>query len=343
MLEIDKINTELFSKRNKVAITHHFNPDADAMGSSLALQLYLQKKGLECVVISPNTAPDFLQWMPNAQHILNYDSTPFRVIETLKQSEYLFCLDINLLSRTRFLAPQLESFAGTRIMIDHHLFPQEHFFQYGISNPQKSSTCEMVYDYIVSNNDLDLIDTDIATCLYAGTLTDTGSFRFQCTTASVHYMVAELIKKGANPSQISSHIFDNYQENRLRFLGYIFTDKLQLFEKQHTALIAVKRTELNQYQINTGDTEGIVNYPLSLKNIILSIFISEREEEIRMSFRSKHNFDVNQFARTYFNGGGHFNASGGKSNLSIEETIEKLTFAIQENEQKLKLCFQQSI
>lgn len=326
----------------KIVITHHYNPDADAIGSTLALYHYLNAKGHSCSVISPNAPPDFLQWMPGSENIVIYEQLATQANELIKSADIVFILDINQYSRTKIMTEALESFQGITAMIDHHLFPDTHF-TYGISTPEKSSTCEMVYDFITSNNDSKFVTKEIAQCLYAGVMTDTGSFKFSCTTASTHRMVADLIDKGLQTAPIHQAVFDTYQENRLRFLGYVLSEKLILFPEQHTALIAISRSELNRFRINTGDTEGIVNYPLSLKNIICSIFISERESEIRMSFRSKGDMNVNELARNYFNGGGHLNAAGGKSTDSLTQTIDRIKIAIKENESQLKQCYQNSI
>lgn len=330
------------SQPQRIVITHHHNPDADATGSTLALKHYLTAKGHDCVVISPNSMPDFLQWMPGAAEVLIYEQQTTMAQERINACDLLFCLDFNHVSRTKNMTQVLTDFKGTKVMIDHHLFP-DMSFDYGISIPEKSSTCEMVYDFINACGDNSMITTTMAQCIYAGTMTDTGSFKFSCTSSDTHRMVADLMDKGLVPAPVHQAVFDTYQENRLRFLGYVLADKMMLFPNQHTALIAISRDELNRYKINTGDTEGIVNFPLSIKNIIFSIFISERENEIRMSFRSKGEMDVNQFARTYFNGGGHANAAGGKSEESLSITIEKIKQAIQENESLLKSCFQESV
>jgi phosphoesterase RecJ-like protein len=332
----------ILSTPSRIAITHHYNPDADALGSTLALSFYLQKKGHECTVISPNTIPDFLKWMPGIEHVLVFEEKREEVIQVLNKASILFCLDFNDLSRTKSLEQLLHTFQGIRVMIDHHLAPST-IFDFGINIPAKSSTCEMVYDYIQSNQDEEMIDQNIAQNLYAGAMTDTGSFKFPCTTASVHQMVAVLIEKGIDTSNIHSAIFDTFKESRLRFLGYILSEKLQVFHAQHAAIISVSTEELNKFKLSTGDTEGIVNYPLSIKEIIFSTFISERENEIRMSFRSKGSFDVNQFARTYFNGGGHANAAGGKSELSLHATMQKLQQLLLDNENKLIQCYQESL
>jgi phosphoesterase RecJ-like protein len=332
----------LLAHPRKIVITHHYNPDADALGSTLALYHYLTVKGHSCTVISPNSMPDFLLWMPDADKVMIYDQQIAQSNEVIKESEILFCLDFNQVSRTKVMTQVLNDYAGIKVMIDHHLFP-DLSFEYGISIPEKSSTCEMVYDFINASGDNQLITKMMAQCIYAGTMTDTGSFKFSCTSSETHRMVADLMDKGLVPAPVHQAVFDNYQENRLRFLGYVLSEKMMIFPNQHTALIAISREELNRYKINTGDSEGIVNFPLSIKNIIFSIFISERESEIRMSFRSKGNLDVNEFARKYFNGGGHANAAGGKSDDSLSETIEKIKNALNENESLFKTCYQESL
>jgi phosphoesterase RecJ-like protein len=201
----------------------------------------------------------------------------------------------------------------------------------------------MVYDYILSSNDEHLLNLDIARCLYAGVMTDTGSFRFSCTTPGVHRMVAHLMEKGLETAAIHTAVFDNYQENRLRFLGFVLSERLHLIPEAHTAIISVSRNDLNRFNVNTGDSEGIVNYPLSMKQVLFSIFISEREDEIRMSFRSKGRFNVNEFARKYFQGGGHHNAAGGKSERSLQQTFELLIQYIQENQTLLQSCYAESL
>jgi bifunctional oligoribonuclease and PAP phosphatase NrnA len=322
----------------RVLITFHYNPDADALGSALALAAYLNKKGHHCTVVSPNAIPDFLLWMPGALHVLNWESQRNNVLESIGNAEILCCLDFNHYSRTQSMADTLAAFSGITVLIDHHLFPDT-VFTLAYSNPAKSSTCEMVYDMINAGGDNELIDTAIGACLYAGTMTDTGSFKFSCTTASVHAMVADLMQKGLNPVPVHQAIFDTFEENRLRFVGYMLSEKMCIFKDSHAALLSVSKEEMNRYRLKTGDTEGLVNYPLSIKDVIFSTFISERDHEIRMSFRSKGTFDVNAFARKYFNGGGHANAAGGRSTESLTQTIDTLTQIITQTEPQLKQCY----
>ncbi len=332
----------ILSSPQKIVITHHYNPDADALGSTLGLFHYLNQKGHQCTIISPNAIPDFLQWMPSSETVLIYEENKAVSETALNEATILFSLDYNQFSRTQTLTKSLTDFKGVTVMIDHHLFPSPDF-DYGVSLPEKSSTCEMVYDFINENNDNALINLSIAQCLYAGAMTDTGSFKFPCTTASVHAMVADLMNKGLQTTPIHQAIFDTFEENRLRFLGYVLSEKMLIFPALHAALIPVSREDMNRFQLKTGDTEGIVNFPLSIKDIIFSTFVSERDNEIRMSFRSKGLFDVNEFARTYFNGGGHANAAGGRSNQSLSETIEVYKNALAQTENQLKQCYNELV
>jgi phosphoesterase RecJ-like protein len=329
----------LLQPNTKIVITHHHNPDADASGSTLALYHYLTSKGCACTVVSPNSIPAFLKWMPGIDTVKIYEDEPEIVNQLLNEAAILFCLDFNHLSRVKSFTGSIENYKGIRVLIDHHLNPSEEAFNYGVSNAAKSSTCEMVYDYICEQGDKNKITNDIAQCIYAGTMTDTGSFRFPCTTASTHSMVASLMEIGLKPAVIHQQIFDTYEENRLRFLGYVLSKNMEIEPELHTAYFAVSAEELEKFNTSSGDTEGIVNYPLSMKNIILSTFMSEKEGEVRMSFRSKGNFDVNQFSKKYFGGGGHANASGAKSTLSLKDTLIKYKLALQEQKTILQSCF----
>ena len=221
-------------------------------------------------------------------------------------------------------------------MIDHHQQPQVEIFKYGISDVTKSSTCEMVYDFIVGSGHQDKIDLDTAQCLYAGVMGDTGSFRFPSTTLSVHKMVADLKSKGLEHTLIHEAVYDNFLENRLRFLGHVLLNRLQVFYEQNAALIAIPWKDLVKYDIKTGDTEGLVNYPLSIQGIKLAALIIDRNEEIKLSFRSKGDFDVNTFARKYFDGGGHFHAAGGRSTDTLDQTVQRFINAIKENSLQLQ-------
>jgi bifunctional oligoribonuclease and PAP phosphatase NrnA len=320
----------------KVVITTHQKPDPDAMGSSLALYHFMRSLGHEVTVISPTNWATWLNWMPSADTVIDFEASADKANEALKNAEWLFCVDFNHFSRTRHLSPKLFEFTGTKILIDHHQQPDTENFTYGISDTGKSSTAEMIYDFIVQSGHQDKISTGIAECLYAGVMADTGSFRFASTTASVHHMVAFLKERGLEHAKVHENIYDNFLENRLRFIGHVLMNRMEVYYEHNTALIAISKKDLLRFQIRTGDTEGLVNYPLSIQGIKLAALVIDRDEERKWSFRSKGGFDTNTFARRYFNGGGHFNASGGRSNEPLEKTVEQFKTAMKENEELLK-------
>ena len=310
----------LLQSPKKVFITTHHKPDGDAIGSMLGMYHYLVKKGHSVTPVSPCELPEFLMWMPGVEHLLNYEVQQKRSQQALAEADLIICLDFNDYSRTKHLEAPLAGATQPKILLDHHLFPKP-YWDYGMSIPEKSSTCEMVYDFINLFNDNALIDTDIAECLYTGVLTDTGSFRFPITSAAVHGMIANLMHHGLEHSRIHEHIYDSWSENRMRFLGYVLTEKMEVFPEYKSALIALSKKDMGMFDTQSGDTEGLVNYPLSIGNIRFATLITERNDEVKLSFRSKGNFDVSLFSREHFEGGGHFNASGGRSKASFKETI----------------------
>ncbi|GAB2807532.1 DHH family phosphoesterase [Ferruginibacter profundus] len=321
----------LLGQPKKVVITTHQKPDADAMGSSLALYHFLNQFGHQVTVVSPTNWATFLSWMPGSKSVLDFESPNEKANTAIAEADWIFCLDFNTLSRTKRMEEKLMAAKAQRILIDHHREPQTEVFAYGISDTGKSSTCEMIYDFIMASGNEDKITAEIAECIYAGTMTDTGSFRFPSTTASVHKMVAHLKDRGLEHSHVHEELFDNFLENRFRFIGNVLLNRMEIFYEYNTALIAIPQTDLVKYDMRTGDTEGIVNYPLSIKGIKLAAVIIDRGEERKSSFRSKGGFDVNTFARKYFNGGGHFNAAGGFNKEPLEEVVAKFKQAMKEN------------
>ena len=325
----------LLSASRNIVITFHQKPDADAMGSGLGLYNFLIQLGHKVVVISPTNWPGFLSWMPGAKKVLDFEMQNEKAVSALKKAEWLFCLDFNVLNRTKNMEPVIESLRCIKILIDHHQQPQTEFFDYGLSDTNKSSTAEMIFDFIVNSGHTDKINTEVSECLYAGVMTDTGSFRFNSTSADVHKMVARLKENGLNHSLIHENLFDNFLEGRFRFFGNTLLNRMEIFYEYNTALITIPQKDLIKFNVKTGDTEGLVNFPLSIKGIRLAAVIIDRGDERKSSFRSKGGFDVNTFARKYFNGGGHFNAAGGKNKESLEEVIAKFKQAIKENKEQL--------
>ncbi|RAJ06768.1 phosphoesterase RecJ-like protein [Chitinophaga skermanii] len=313
----------------------HQKPDADAMGSSLALYHYLIQKGHDVTVISPTNFPDFLKWMPSSELVLDFESMHEKSMAALQHVDLLFCLDFNHMGRTKNMAPILEDLKAVKILIDHHLEPQPSF-DYGVSDTTAAATAQLIFETIVKLGDTDLINEAIAQCLYAGTMTDTGSFRFASTSARVHRMIADLMDKGLKHEIIHQNIYDNFLENRLRFIGHSLLNRMDVFYEYNTAVMAIPYTDLKKFDLQTGDTEGLVNFLLSIQGIKLAALIIDRNVEVKLSFRSKGNFDVNTFARKYFEGGGHFNASGGRSSDSLEVTFNRFVKAIEENEDALQ-------
>lgn len=313
----------------------HQKPDADAMGSSLGLAHFLRKLGHQVTVISPTNWAKWLDWMPGAKEVLDYESVRAKADEILDQTEVLFCLDFNVFLRTRFMAEKLRQMDCTKVLIDHHQAPDAASFNYGYSDTAKSSTSEMVFDFITESGNQELIDKDIAECIYAGVVADTGSFRFSSTSASVHSLVADLKRRGLDHVYVHEQLFDNFLENKLRFTGHVLLNRLEFLYEYNTALIAIPKADLLKYYIKTGDTEGLVNLPQSVQGIKLVGLVIDRDEERKWSFRSKADFDCNTFARTYFSGGGHFHAAGGRSTDSLDETVRKFKQALKENENLL--------
>ncbi len=320
----------LLDQPKKVVITTHQKPDPDAMGSSLGLYHFLLQLGHEVTVISPTNWATWLNWMEGADKVIDFDSNHDLSRTKVMEADWLFCLDFNVLSRTKHLAPLLEEFPGTRILIDHHQQPAVDSFKFGVSDTHKSSTCEMIYDFIVGSGNRDKLNITIAQCLYAGVMADTGSFRFNSAHASVHRMVADLKDLGLEHTRVHENIYDNFHENRLRFIGHVLLHRMEIYYEYNAALIAITKKDLLRYQIRTGDTEGLVNYPLSIQGIKMAGLVIDRDEERKWSFRSKGAFDVNTFARKYFNGGGHYNASGGRSLDPLEKTASDFVTALKE-------------
>ena len=314
---------DLLVTPKKIAIIPHRSPDGDAMGSTLALYHFLLKLNHTPIVIAPNDFPNFLAWLPGSETVLVYENDKEPCTKILEESELLFTLDFNALHRTGEMEHVLSKLTAPMIMIDHHQKPED-YAAYTYSNTGFGSTCEMVYNFISFLGKNALIDKTIATCLYTGIVTDTGSFRFPSTTSTTHRVVANLIDLGIENSKIHNLLFDNSSYNRLQLLGRALQN-MKVLPQYNTAYITLTQDELDEFHYIKGDTEGIVNYGLSIEGIHLAaIFIENKAENIiKISFRSQGSFDVNQFAREHFHGGGHINAAGGKSNENMKETLIK--------------------
>lgn len=320
--QFKELQTFLETPRN-IVIVGHRNPDGDAVGSTLGLYHYLKKKGHEPTVVVPNEYPDFLHWLPGSDTTYRFDWQNSQSQRAIKKSDIIFLLDFNALHRVGSdMQNTLEAYPNDFALIDHHQQPDD--FEYMYSDTTMCSTCQMVYHFIEMMGDVELVDKDIATCLYTGIMTDTGSFRFRSTTSTTHKVIADLIDKGAENDRIHNNVYDSNSYGRLQLLGQALKN-LKAFPEYKAAYITLTDAEKSENNFAKGDTEGVVNYALSLSGIVLAaIFIEDREQGIvKISFRSKGNFSVNKFARNHFNGGGHDNAAGGRSDLSMKETVEK--------------------
>jgi len=314
----------LLASPKRIVLIPHKNADGDAMGSCLGMYHFLKDKKHNVKVVSPNTYPNFLKWMPGADDVIQFDYQNQQSKRYIDKADLIFLLDFNELGRVgNEMQKHLETYKGTFIMIDHHQQPSA-IAKYLFSDTSMCATAQMIYHFLEKIDEVKSITPEIATCLYTGILTDTGSFRFPNTTPTTHKIAADLIEKGANNSDIYNNIYDTNSYGRLQLLGQSLKN-LKIDEKHNTAYITLTDAEKSANNFSKGDTEGIVNYALSIKNIIFGvIFIEDKEQKIiKISFRSKGSFSVNQFARNHFEGGGHDNAAGGRSEENMEDTIKR--------------------
>lgn len=312
----------LLKASESIVIVGHKNPDGDAIGSCLGLASFLKNRGHRVTVVMPNDFPEFLKWLPGCDEIVIFDKNESVVTTIIEAANLIFTLDFNAFNRTGDLGAVLEQQSSDFILIDHHQQPDA-YAKVMYSDTSMSSTAEMVYHFIDALEGLSELSSEIATNLYAGIMTDTGSFRFPATTSETHRVVAQLIEAGANNSEIHQNIYDTNSPDRLKLLG-VALKNLNILPEYRTAYISLSQKELDTHQFRKGDTEGFVNYALSVSGIIFAvIFIENKQEGItKISFRSKGEFSVNEFARTHFSGGGHTNAAGGRSNRSLRQTIK---------------------
>ncbi len=323
-MEIDKINKllQLLSDKNQnIAIIIHENPDGDAIGSSLALHEFLRLSGYKHVsVVSPDDYAYFLKWMPDNEKIIIAEADFKKAEKTINKSDIIFCLDFNDIARTNKLENLFSRSTAKTILIDHHPQPTDGF-DIAFSYIGVSSTSEIIYK-LIALIDQDKMNKNIATCLYTGIMTDTGSFGYGCNNPETFAICAELVKLGINPESIHRLVYDTYSVERMRLLGYCLSERLTVMPGLYTAYICLTQKDLEHFNHQDGDTEGVVNYALSIRNIDLAALFLEKEDHVKISFRSIGDLNVNGFARKYFNGGGHANAAGGKYYSTIKNTIK---------------------
>lgn len=314
---------DFLTARRRVLVVPHHKPDADALGSSLGLAGYLKKRGHSVTVISPSDYPDFLSWMPGNSEVVIFNKERIKDFERItRESDLIFCLDFSSLKRINELGELLEKSSARKVLIDHHLEPED-FADFVQWDTNAASTAELAFELIRELGDDRYIDADIANCLYAGVMTDTGGFRHSNTTKKVFETAAALVGHGADPAMVGKLIYDTNTIERMRLMGFVLFEKLNVLPEYRTAYIALRTEDLKRFSSQTGDTEGLVNFGLSVKGVRLAVLISERKENIKLSFRSLGNFSVNDLARKHFDGGGHKNAAGGQTNLSFDETLKK--------------------
>lgn len=326
----------LIKQSDNIVITTHLSPDGDAMGSTLALYHYLKKLNKEAVVIIPNAFPYYLKWLKGSKEVVNYEHQSDKAKHLIEQADLLFSLDYNITKRIGAMGYLFEKSKATKVLIDHHLSPGD-CFDVLISYPQISSTCELIFRLLYQAGKHDEINETIAESIYCGMMTDTGGFTFNSNSPETYEIISLLLKKGIDKDAIYSKVFNNFKEERFRLLGYILSQRMKIYPEYHAALIWLSKEDQQQFNFTKGDTEGFVNYPLSIENIIFSVFIRDDEEYIKISLRSQGKFPANEFAGKYFNGGGHLNASGGEFHGTLDEAIRLFESGLNDYKEKLKL------
>ena len=315
---------QFLSTPRKIVITTHHKPDGDALGSSLGLFHYLNKKAGHVVnAISPTDYPDFLHWLPGNSEVLNFELSRNRCLKLVEEADIFFCLDFNKLYRINELGEHIGKSTAPKVLIDHHL-EKDDFAEFEFWKTSACSTAELVYQFIVDSNDEKLIDESIATCIYTGILTDTNAFRVPTTSPFIHRVAAQLMECGVDHTSVYNRIYETFSESRLRLLGFTITERMTIHPEYRCGIMTLDEADLKRFNIKTGDTEGLVNFPLKIENVDMAALIIQRPDQVKLSFRSKGNWDVNELAKQHFEGGGHKNAAGGKSTLNVNETKDKL-------------------
>ena len=319
------------AEAHNIVVIGHRSPDGDALGSSLAWAEYLTSLGKRVSVVMPNAFPDFLAWLPGANRVILYDRSPGKAQQLISGADLIFLLDFNELSRLQELGTVVEKAPARRIMIDHHLNPNTTAAQLIISEPKMCATCEIVARLLIELNVLHSLSARVATALYCGMMTDTGSFTFNSNNPEIYTIISLLLRKGINKDKIYRYIYHSFSVNRLRLQGYILYEKLKFYANNHACLFTLNREEMKQFHFIRGDGEGFVNLPLQIQGMKLSISLREDTDKdvVRVSLRSVDDFPCNEMAARFFNGGGHLNASGGQLPFPMEEAVKTVEQAIE--------------
>lgn len=318
----------------EIVISSHVSPDGDAIGSSLALSHYLKSCGKSVKVIVPNAFPNFLAWLPGSEEVMIFEKQEDEAKALLKDADIIFSLDYNETKRTAFVKEFIDASKAYKILIDHHI-GQPTWQDVNLSTVGASSTCELVFDFIEAyHGDKTFLHQDLAYCLYTGLLTDTGNFQFSATTPKVHRQAADLLAVGVEADVVNNHINNSYNEERLQFFGFCISQRMKIIKEKNLAYMFLSTADMHEYNIQTGGTEGLVNEPMKISDIDISILFKEDDGKVKISFRSKRDIDISTFARRYFNGGGHRNAAGGISFKGLEETEKDFVAFLKDHEWK---------
>ncbi|HNW51638.1 MAG TPA: bifunctional oligoribonuclease/PAP phosphatase NrnA [Prolixibacteraceae bacterium] len=334
---LEKVKTIMLSSDYFVIIPH-VNPDGDAIGSCIALSRVLKNMGKNVNIITPNEFPEFLQWMEGIDDVIDFEKNPEKVDGIFDRAETLFCLDFNDFERTEGLKNYLSEFKGTTVVIDHHPGPMAKC-DLLLSYPSVCSTGELLFRIVEGIGLLDYLDRPAADAVFTGIMTDTGNFSYNASDPETYHIIAKLLEKGIDRDLIHSNVFHTFSEDRWRLIGHALKEKMVILPQYRTGYISLSKKELEMFNYQPGDTEGLVNYPLSVRGVVFCVLFSEQDDLVKLSFRSKGNFSTNDFARKHFNGGGHINASGGKSFQSLEESVSKFEALLEEYRDELLNCF----
>lgn len=308
----------------KIVITSHKSPDGDSIGSSLGMLRFVRALGKEATICHPDACPSFIQWLKNGDEIIDFDQNQERVTAEMMSADLIFSLDYNGSGRMgKEMGAVLLAATGKRIMIDHHPSPED-IFDLTASHPEVCSTSQLVIELIIESGNEHLLNQAIGTPLYLGIVTDTGSFRFSSVTARTHELIAKLLQNGVKQAEIHENTFDHNRLDQMKLRGYAIAERLEVMPEEQLAIVSLSEVDLERFNYIKGDTEGLVNLALSIEGVSVAIMMTESDGKVKMSFRSMGSIVVNQFAADHFEGGGHMNAAGGISFLSLDETIEKV-------------------
>lgn len=319
--ELTKVETfkNIIDSSKSIVITTHHNPDGDAVGSVLGLYHALKAKGYPVLAVTPNGFPEFLSWMPGTDQVIRYSEQKSIAVSSIRNADTIICLDFNSFKRTEEMGDTLMNAKGKKILIDHHPSP-ENQFDLQFSFTEVSSTCELVFELLSASLSHEVVNTDSAICLFVGIMTDTGSFSYACSRGRTFQIAGELISKGVDVEKVQGLVYNNFSVDRMKLLGFSLNEKMKVFPEYKTAYISLTKEDLKKFKNKMGDTEGFVNLPLSIKGIVFSVLFVEHDTYVKISLRSRGSFPVNMVSQKHFNGGGHTNAAGGKTFMSLSET-----------------------